>query len=475
MTSQSPKWLRAVSGPCIFALVMVLGCHSSPLKAPSVASLESETKWLKQYKEARAHQQDDPVQACELFKGLAADAKFPGHDVALLRAVESCSADQFPEFDRSRLPAWLQDQAIDVQVKLAASRADNAAELELALEKSKQKLPQSEKVKWMNLAIQRAGELNLPEREQELKLRLYKIAPRLTPEPEEKQFLAVASDWRLVRQFDKARDYYERVIKSKIFDSDDKVAALKGIRLTYKNARNNEKHLTASKRLEDFLARLAKSNPRSRSAMVASYDAEVYRARALWTQGQGKEALKIFDKLEKKMKGKVSLAELYWLKGRLADENQDYETVSKYMELALKERFNDSDLRDKIMWYAAWNERRRENLPRAIEILTEIDKRTQIDFTRQRALYWLGKSYQDTQKPDDAKLAFSRLIELDPLGYYGLLAHRQMNMQISLQGPPGDPQKPAAEVAKVPLDSTTADWLYLMDEKDALTSFLDLA
>jgi soluble lytic murein transglycosylase len=143
------------------------------------------------------------------------------------------------------------------------------------------------------------------------------------------------------------------------------------------------------------------------------------------------------------------------------------------MDLALKERITDSDLRDKIMWYAAWNERRRANFPRAIEELSEIDGKTQVDFTRQRALFWLGKTYQDAQKPEDAKMAFTRLIDLDPLGYYGLLAHRELNMPISLQTASAPPAN--AEPAQIPLDSTTADWLALLDEKEALTSFLDLA
>jgi soluble lytic murein transglycosylase len=469
-------FLRVIRGICFFAILAALGCHSTPLKPPTVASLNADAEWLRAYKEARALQTEDPIKSCEAFKKLAKDLKFPAHDVAQLRAVESCPADQFANFDRSKLPPWLQDQAIDVMLNLASSRANKASELDLALEKSKQKLPQSEKVKWMNLAIQRADDLQATDRLAELKARLYKIAPRLTPEPEERQYLSVAGDWRMVRQFDKAREYYERVLKSSSYDLDDKISALKGIRLTYKNARQNEKHLTAAKRLKDYIAKAfkAKANRRSKSLLVASYDSQVYLARALWTQGQLADALKIFDSLEKKMKGKVSLAELYWLKGRLADEKQDFDKVSKYMEMALKERFSDSELRDKILWYCAWNERRRGNLARAGELLADIDKKTQIDFTRQRALYWLGKTYEESQHPDEAKEAFTRLMGLDPLGYYGLLAHRQLNLPIALQTP-GDTNPPVAEPPQIPMDTAVADWLYLLDEKDALTAFLDLA
>lgn len=455
--------------------MMALGCHSVPLKAPPGVSVEAQAKWLKDYQTARTHQVDDPTQACNTFKNLAADKKFPARDMAQLRAIESCSSEQFADFERSELPPWLQDQAIDVQLKIAGTTGNKTSELGLSVEKSKQKLPQSEKIKWMTLAITRAGDLGSDDKINELKARLYKIAPRLNPEPSEKDFLAVAGDWRLVRQFEKARDYYEKVLKSGSFDTDDKISALRGIRLSYKNARQHEKHLEASQRLIDFLAKTIKANPRSRQMMVAGYDAQVYRARALWTLGQGKEAEKIFDKLAKKMKGKVSLAELFWLKGRIKEETQDFADVSKYLDMALKEHFNDSDLRDKIMWYAAWNERRRGNKERAIEILTDIDKNTQIDFTRQRALYWLGKTYVDSQRPEEAKAVFTRLIEMDPLGYYGLLAHRQLNKPITLQAQATDTSASGVVASQIPMDSVVADWLCLLDEKDSLAAFLDLA
>jgi len=458
-------------------MLFALGCHTTPLKTPPspvAGKPDQEINWLKDYKEAHSHLADDPAKACEIFKHLSADLKFPGRDIAEIHALETCPAEDFINFDRKLLPPWLQDQAVDVLLKLATERADKTAEMDMAFEKSKQKLPQSEKVKWMNLAIQRAQDLELDRKTQEFKERLYKIAPRLTPAPEENKFLTVASDFRMARQFDKARDYYERVLKSPKYETDDKIAALKGIRLSWKNARNNEKYLAACKRLEDFLAKAVKANSKSHPLNVAYYDSQIYRARALWTQGQASEAAKIFDKLEKKMKGKVSLAELYWLKGRMADEKQDFGKVSQFFDLAMKERITDADMRDKILWYSAWNERRRGNLDHAAEVLTEIDQKTQVDFTRQRALYWLGKTYDENKKPDLAKSTYAHLIELDPLGYYGLLAHRQLNQPIALLTPaPADPKAPEV-VPNVPMDTQTADWLYVLDEKEPLTALLDL-
>ena len=450
----------------------MIGCHSTPLKSPANVDQESATKWLKNYQWAKAHGKDDPAGSCKMFRELADDVRFPARDIARLRSLEVCPAEDAANFDRTHLPPWLHDLAVDTLLKLNAQKQDKARELELAVEKSKQKLPQNEKVKWMTLAIQRAQDLKETDKEAELKARLYKLAPRLNPEPEEKQFLAVAGDYRLIRQFDKARDYYEKVLKSDKFDLDDKIAALKGIRLSYKNARHNEKHLQASQRLVEFLNKQLKTDPRSRAMTMALYDAQMYRGRALWTQGMTSDAHKVFDSLEKKMKGKISLAELYWVKARMAEEVRDHDKVSHYLDLALKERINDTDMRDKILWYYAWNERLRGNFPRALEVLQDLEQKTQIDFTRQRTLYWLGRTYLDNKDENSAKPVFSRLAESDPLGYYGLLAHRQLGMPIKLQT---GAETGSGEPPQIPMETAVADWLSLLNEKDALTNFLDLA
>jgi hypothetical protein len=136
-------------------LFVLLGCRSTPVKTianrPPPSTPAQKESWLNGYKEARAHQIDDVQKSCDLFTKLANDQAFPAHDVAHLRQVETCP--QEAPVDRKLWPAWLQDQAIDVMLKVAAAHADRALEMEMALEKSKLKLPQAEKVKWMNLAI----------------------------------------------------------------------------------------------------------------------------------------------------------------------------------------------------------------------------------------------------------------------------------------------------------------------------------
>ncbi len=454
-------------------LLVALGCHSTPLKnQTSGTSAAVQSSWVKDYKEARAKQASDPATSCRIFTALASEPKFPAREMASLRRVEVCPDQQGFSLDRAQLPTWMQEIALNISLRQAAKSGDPAAELELALEKSRQNLPQSEKVKWAQLAIQRAEELKLQDRVDEMNTRLYQIAPRLNPQPKVRDFLEVASDYRMARQFEKSREYYRKVIESSHFRLEEKISAWKGIRLGYKNARQMEQHIQACFDLVQYLRRLGKVDSRSRLVRQASYDAEIYWGRAVWTAHRASEARKIFADLEKRMRGKVSLAELHWLQARMSEEERDYDSVSRFLQMALKERIQNADLRDKILWYGAWNERRRENLPLAAQLLAELEAKTPQEFTRVRAQFWLGKTYQELKQDESAKEVFERLVALDPLGYYGLLAHRNLEKEISLKI--GGAQELHVDT-NIPLDITMAEWLAMIEEKDALNSLLDLA
>ncbi len=453
-------------------VMLILGCHSAPLKSPVDTSLKLNSLWLRDYKEAQMLKSTAPFRSCELFKSLALEPKFPANEIARLRAWETC--DSAEPLKRSDLPAYLNDLSLDIALMGAVKLNDKAAQMELATEKSKQRLPQNEKLKWNELALARARELKDKAKIEALTKRQYIIAPRLNPDPSPAQWLMVASDLRNARKFEQAREFYEKIIKGPEFTLDEKITAHKGIRLSYKNARRMDDHIEASKRLVEYLRRAEKLNPKSIAIRNAHYDAEIYLGRAIWTMGQADAARRTFETAEKRLMGRVSLAELYWLLGRMAEERNEPSEVSRYMELALKERITDDELRDKVLWYSAWNERRQKNHARAAEILGELNEKTQSEFTKVRVLYWLGKTQADLGKADESKATFEKLCLLDPLGYYGLLAHRQLGLAISFKRAP---TQDGGEIldSDVPLNFELADWLVLVDEKEALEELLNLS
>jgi soluble lytic murein transglycosylase len=246
------------------------------------------------------------------------------------------------------------------------------------------------------------------------------------------------------------------------------------LRLSYKNARRIDAHLKACRRLSAFLhGLLHRQKPVNPALRAASYDADVYEARALWTQNRASQARAIFERLEKKFKGRMPIGGLYWLKSRMAAERGDFTAVTRNLDLALKEPSTDSAMHDKILWSSAWSERRQNHLDRATELFTHLSEQSDDDSTRTRALFWLGKTLSDAKKEEQAKPVFEQVIAADPLGYYGLLAHRHLGLEITFK-PVNDPTG-EEEAAPIPLDTETAEWLYLVGENDALTALLDRA
>lgn len=448
------------------AVLSETGCRSAPTKiGPPAPDLPARVRWVSAYRAARAA---SGAEACRLFTALSREPDAPVPELVHLRTDEACGHYVFP-VDRAQLSPYLRELGLDVALKLAIAEKDRAAEMDLSAEVARRKLPQRERIALVKLALKRARELNLPAKVAAFTAQLYLVAPRLNPAPKPGEFLSVAGDFRQAREFAHARRFYERVISGE-FSPDEKVSALKGLRLAFKNARQPEEHLKAAHRLSGYLTRLRALTGKSTRLRTAAFDALAYEGRAVWTAGRPAEANAVFAKMELQLRGKHPLADLYWLRARLAEETHAYADVTRYLDLALAEKPGDA-LKDKIFWYAAWNERARGNAEGAIAKMREIDQSTKDDPTRARALYWLGHTLRETDQTREADQIFERLITLDPVGYYGLLAHRQLGRAIRLKSTPASRRFERAPT----LNADLADWLVAFDEKDALAALLDQA
>lgn len=453
-------------------LLLVLGCRSVPVDGPTRgADLQREMQWHKIYSAAQASVGIDLNHACKMFRELAADKEFPLYELAQLRTFSTCTDAKLEELRTIKLPQWLDDLKLDISIELAKKSENKADLLPFAIVKSKKVLPQSEKVQWIQTAIEISKSTNQESELPALYRRMYMVAPRLNPSPKTNQYLAVAGDYRRAREFKSANRFYEIVLSAKSSSLHTKVSALKGLRLSYKNSRQIDKHLQACQRLVLFLRTELKTQSKSKKIRSWLYDAEIYRGRALWTQGDASAALKIFKRMEKQMKGWQSRAELYWLLARMAEERRELDTVSSYLNRALGEQIRDAELREKILWYLAWNERSRKGLEQANLLFADLAERTESEFVRARARFWQGRTLMDGDRKEEARAIWEKLRTEDPIGYYGLLAHRELGVEIKLAQ--ADPEDNATNVI-LPFDERIADWLALTNERDVLNRFMIL-
>ena len=137
------SFIRLLQASASIALMLGLGCSSTPLRSPPGASLELNTQWLKDYKLARNLEGVENEKSCSLYKRLAEDQRFPAHQLSEVRAWAICAKDLRPDLKPETLPPWLKELSQDIALDIAVRDGNKSAELELTTERSKRRLPQA--------------------------------------------------------------------------------------------------------------------------------------------------------------------------------------------------------------------------------------------------------------------------------------------------------------------------------------------
>lgn len=443
------------------SLMLLGGCQTSKSKKNS-PNLDQQ---LARYIKAKSEN------SCDDFSALARDESFPLKDLAKLRADETCLK---APMDLNSYPSWLKATALDAALDSAQKRQDYLQIATLAIEKSKQPLTTAERLEWARLAKQVADSVHNDDLSEQAQARIYLISPRLRENPAEKDFLSVADDFRYHREFTHAREFYHKVLASPAAPLPEKISAYKGLRLSYKNARDQEKYLSANQNLIHFIESQLKRHKGDRALLKQLADAMTLQARSLWTQGRDKEAVKMIARAQKRLYRHYPLTEIYWVRARMAEEKNNFAACTRYLDKALAQVGNDSETKDKLNWVKAWVAKQNKDYPTAVQTLEQLIQDTQNDATKHRADFWLAKIKMDLHQPDDAKTIWEKLTQDDPLGYYGVLAYYQLDKPMQLKTKTDDVLSTRAqkEIDRV-LHPEIADSLIRVGELDALQSYLD--
>jgi soluble lytic murein transglycosylase len=134
--------------------------------------------------------------------------------------------------------------------------------------------------------------------------------------------------------------------------------------------------------------------------------------------------------LARELKGRHSLAEVYWLRGRMMEEKQKFGGAAWWFEQALKQKFYDQEFKEKVQWYLAWNYRKLKRYDDAVSQLQQLKDKTENPYAKAKFWFWLAKSLKQTKKAKVALASFQGLAQEDPIGYYGLLAHNELGERL---------------------------------------------
>lgn len=378
-------------------------------------------------------------------------------------------------------PEWMRTEALDIALAKARRNQDKKIHMELAVEKSKQFLPQPEKVEHTKEALALARELKDQENIKFLEARLNKLSPKHISRPTPQQYLEVAYDFRRYREFDQAHRYYNKVIKGSKFSYESKVKAYKGIRTTYKLERKKPEYLQATRELASYIDKTWRKRKRPPFALTHQYhESEILLARTHWTLGQASTAQKVLVKLAKTLKGKHGLSEIYWLRGRMAEEKGQYKEAVEWFDKGLAEMNGKQNggLAEKIQWYRAWNLRKLRKYEETKSAMESLKSQTDNEFSRSRYSFWLAMTHKNLGLEDAARMELEWLTKEDPIGYYGLLAHRELNRPVTVEGMSQKAGSAPKEPTIAPnyhglVDRPYIEWLIAVGENSIANNYLD--
>ncbi len=211
---------------------------------------------------------------------------------------------------------------------------------------------------------------------------------------------------------------------------------------------------------------------------MALIDSEKYTvdyARTLWTYDQITKAQNELRKADKKWKKGVSRQGVYYIQGRIFEEQGKSDEALKYYEKALQEPDSDSDMASNVLSSLAWWKFKKANYARSAELFKQLYEKSKERFTQSRALYWQAQSLlkgDETQSKEARKL-LENLLKEDPLSYYSILAHRDLKKKFK---PMEAFKGPARELKSISwVKDTDADkfhWALEFEEKTFIDSVL---
>lgn len=452
------------------------------LASLEVGKKENNILWWKTYNLAAKQKETDKAASCKEFQKLVGFPEFPLHDLALLRAYEVCPAtEKLPALPTS-VPPWYRSLLVEIKHQEAKETEDPQDDMDVLVEKARMSTNKKDKEDLYLQALPLAEKLGLKEQVAELQAALYKNSPRLNPTPDFQDLSSVAADHRYHREFDKALSTYQKILKSRRATLDDQFQTLKNIRITNKVAQRRNDYINATADLVNWTKKQYRKNKGKKKkdpkAIARFHDSQILFARTLWTEDQNTRAMKVLNESHRLLRGSYSMDEVFFIIGRIHEEKGDFKKALEYFEASYKEPVSQPDLRDRIAWLKSWNYFKLEKWNEAKASFEQMRDTVKEPSDKSRARFWLARTLAKLNQNAEAEAELRALQNEDTLGYYGMLAYRDLKESF----PPlkVDTEEPfVLSLLNIKeLDATTRltiEWLISVNEKAFAEGLLNKA
>ncbi len=401
----------------------------------ALTALTENQTWWKRYRQGLLSLEKNPDFACIQFTALAKEPHFPLKDIALLRAHQSC-------VDTASLPSlnpelyrttykWSQDVLADVLLKSARKTEDKKDDLEALKEMARQETIAKKKEQYLLEALKIAEDLKSESEIEAVQGQLFRSSPRLKPHLTFKELPTAAMDFRQRREFEKALILYKKILKNSNATAEDKFLALKNIRMTYKVAQNKNAYIDATAQLVNSCKANYKKNKKDPQNIRHLHESYVLLARTLWTEDRLNLALKYLTEAQRQLKSIHSLDEIYFVLGRMAEEKGNLAKAATYYEASLKEPLSSSSIRERVLWLHPWVLYKMKRYEEAAAKLQEFSQNAKDASDRMRSLFWQARALKNLNKPEEAKTLLQQIIKDDRIGYYGVIAVRELGQNFT--------------------------------------------
>jgi soluble lytic murein transglycosylase len=436
---------------------------------------DREQRWGK-YSLALLNQTADPALACQYFSELQDQKNFPLAGLARLRRYKVCNLtpeqtlQALRELREVRQP-WMKDVALEIGLYLSEKSKNGKEQIYFLEEKSKEAVIPGEKVAPMLKAIDISKAFGDADTTAGLERRLYSLAPRFTPNPPHKDYLKVARDFRRARDFENARSLFMQVFLDRKQSPEDRISALRGIRQSYKQENKRDEFIRVTRDLTDFARAFTKKRRAPLSAFKAHLESQLTLVRTLWTAGQAEESMQLLKRIVAKPKKGLNYAEPYWLMARISEEAGDYKEALRLNGIALTKEREGTNLWEKLQWQKAWNQRKLENFASSIQSYRKLIAVAKNSDGLTKYKFWYAKTLKEAGQKSEAEKEFQKIADDDVLGFYGILAHRELNQKLPplIAAQPRPLERPSFMPEN---DFGLARWLFSVGERDTLRDFL---
>ncbi|UXR65022.1 lytic transglycosylase domain-containing protein [Bdellovibrio bacteriovorus] len=450
----------------------------SDLEKLEIGIKENNILWWKTYMVSMAHKEKNPAVACEGFSQLSSTMEFPLHDLALLRAYETCPAGKLLANLPENIAPWYRDLSIDINLKKALQTPELQDDLVAYVEKARSESNKKNKEEYYLKALLLAQKLELKEDADSIQAQLYKNSPRLNPLPAYKELSAVASDYRFHRDFDKALKTYKQILSSKEATTDEQFQALKNIRQTYKVAQRRNDYINATADVVNWAKNQLQRNKKDRRTIARFHDSQVLFAKTLWTEDQTSRAVQVLNETHRRLRGVYPMDEVFFILGRIDEEKGNFSKALEYFEASYQQPVSFAGLRDKISWLKSWNYFKLGKWAEARTSLEQMKELVKDPSDKARARFWLARTLKKLNLDAESQVELQSLSKEDPLGYYGVMAYRDLGWEFpplsvdvnELQG------LSLFSVDELSVSTRlTTEWLIAVNEKPFAEKILNIA